>query len=138
LPTARLSLAPCLSRFPGRGVCESTLPFFLAVEVLCLTDPTPQCDLAIFVLALPTVIPTTFGTTHGASLLANLAVTVRLAVIDTTHVSDDPEQAPDQLRKRELEMGVAVSVTVVPFTKVATHVCPQLIPAGELVTRPFP
>jgi hypothetical protein len=133
-----VSLAPCLNRLPGRGVCESTLPFFLAVEVLCLTDPMPQFDLAIFDLALPTVIPTTFGTTQGASLLANLAVTVRSAFIDTTQVSEDPEQAPDQSRKRELEFGAAVSVTVVPFTKVATHVCPQLIPAGELVTRPFP
>jgi hypothetical protein len=114
------------------------LPFFLAVEVLWVTDPTPQFDLAIFDLALPTVIPTTFGTTQGASRRANLAVTKRLAVIDTTQVSDEPEQAPDQLRKRELAFGVAVSVTVVPFTKVATHVWPQLIPLGELVTRPFP
>jgi hypothetical protein len=114
------------------------LPFLPAGEVLCVTDPTPQCDLAIFDLALPTVIPTTFGTTQGASRRANLAVTARFAVIDTTHVRDEPEQAPDQLRKRELAFGVAVSVTVVPFTKLATHVRPQLIPVGELVTRPFP
>ena len=87
-----------------------------------MTDPTPQCDLAIFDLALPTVIPTTFGTTQGASSRANLAVTERLAVIDTTHVRDEPEQAPAQLRKRELAFGVAVSVTVVPFTKVVTQV----------------
>jgi hypothetical protein len=114
------------------------LPFFPAVEVLCLTEPTAQWDLAIFDLALPTVIPTTFGTTQGASRRANRAVTVRLAVIDTTQVRDEPEQAPDQSRKRELAFGVAVSVTVVPFAYVATHVWPQLIPAGELVTRPFP
>ena len=114
------------------------MPFFAAVEVLCLTEPTAQCDLAIFDLALPTVIPTTFGTTQGASRRANRAVTVRLAVIDTTQVRDEPEQAPDQSRKRELAFGVAVSVTVVPFAYVATHVWPQLIPAGELVTRPFP
>ena len=89
------------------------MPFFPAVEVLCLTEPTAQCDLAIFNLALPTAIPTTFGTTQGASRRANLAVTVRLAVIDTTQVGEEPEHAPDQLRKRELAFGVAVSVTVV-------------------------
>ena len=60
------------------------MPFFPAVEVLCLTEPTAQWELAIFDLALPTVIPTTFGTTQGASRRANRAVTVRLAVIDTT------------------------------------------------------
>lgn len=114
------------------------MPFFRAVEVLWLTEPTAQCDLAIFDLALPMVIPTTFGTTQGASRRANRAVTVRLAVIDTTQVRDEPEQAPDQSRKRELVFGVAVSVTVVPSAYVATHVWPQLIPAGELVTRPIP
>jgi hypothetical protein len=42
-------------------------------------------------------------------------LTVRLTVIDTTQVGDVPVQAPDQLRKREPALGVAVSVTVVPF-----------------------
>jgi hypothetical protein len=65
-------------------------------------------------------------------------LTVRLAVIETTQVGDEPEHAPDQLRKREPAFGVAVSVTVVPFVKVATQVGPQLMPAGELVTVPVP
>jgi hypothetical protein len=42
-------------------------------------------------------------------------VTERFAVMDTMHVGDVPLQAPDQLRKREPALGVAVSVTVVPF-----------------------
>ena len=42
-------------------------------------------------------------------------MTERLVVIDTAHVGDVPEQAPDHLAKREPAFGEAVSVTVVPF-----------------------
>src|SRR5207245_8323873 len=34
--------------------------------------------------------------------------------------------------------GAAVSVTAVPLAKLAVHVAPQVIPAGELVTVPLP
>lgn len=67
----------------------------------------------------------------------NLAVTEWFAVIERTQVPV-PEQSPDHPAKRDLVPGVAVSVTVVPFVKVATQVGPQLMPTGELVTVPVP
>src|SRR5207249_736759 len=45
---------------------------------------------------------------------------------------------PLQALKMEPAAGVAVSVTVVPLAKLAVHIAPQVIPAGELVTVPLP
>jgi hypothetical protein len=36
------------------------------------------------------------------------------------------------------DAAVAVSVTFVPAANAAEHVCPQLMPPGELVMVPFP
>src|SRR5439155_9857543 len=50
-----------------------------------------------------------------------------------------PEQPPPlQPLKVEPAAGVRVSVTAVPLVKLAEHVAPQVIPAGELVTVPLP
>src|SRR5207247_6746272 len=50
-----------------------------------------------------------------------------------------PEHPPPlQPVKVEPAAGVAVSVTAVPLAKLAVHVAPQVIPAGELVTVPLP
>ena len=49
-----------------------------------------------------------------------------------------PEHAPVQPANTEFASGAAVSVTAVPVLKLAVHVLPQLIPAGELVTVPPP
>jgi hypothetical protein len=49
-----------------------------------------------------------------------------------------PEHAPVHPVKIEPAPGFAVSVTGVPTVKLALHVCPQLIPAGVLVTVPVP
>jgi hypothetical protein len=48
------------------------------------------------------------------------------------------QPVPLQPAKVEPEAGVAVSVTVVPLLNAAEQVLPQLIPAGLLVTVPFP
>jgi len=45
---------------------------------------------------------------------------------------------PVKPAKVDPEFGVAVSVTAVPLAKLALHVVPQVIPAGELVTDPAP
>ena len=56
----------------------------------------------------------------------------------TTH-DPVPEQPPPlQPLKVELAAGAAVSVTAVPFVKLAAQVAPQSMPAGELVTVPLP
>src|SRR5438132_6829110 len=49
-----------------------------------------------------------------------------------------PEQPPLQPVKVEPAAGTAVSVTAVPFVKLAEQVAPQVIPAGLLVTVPVP
>jgi len=49
-----------------------------------------------------------------------------------------PEQAPLQPVKFELELGVAVSVTIDAPGKLAAQVLPQLMPEGTLVTDPLP
>src|SRR3989449_10511500 len=63
-----------------------------------------------------------------------VAVTVVAAETVTTH-DPVPEQPPPlQPLKVELAAGAAVSVTAVPFVKLAEQVAPQSRPAGELVT----
>ena len=49
-----------------------------------------------------------------------------------------PEQSPDHPAKVLLAAAVALSVTFVPFAKVAEQLAPQPIPAGLLVTVPVP
>jgi len=49
-----------------------------------------------------------------------------------------PEQAPVHPLKVESALGFALNVTDAPVAKLALHVCPQLMPAGALVTVPVP
>jgi hypothetical protein len=66
-----------------------------------------------------------------------VAVTEVFAVGVTLHVPV-PVHAPDQPVKVEPVFGVAVSVMAVPLAKLAEHVVPQVMPAGELLTEPPP
>jgi hypothetical protein len=67
----------------------------------------------------------------------NVAVTDVLAVSVTVHALV-PVHAPDQPANVDPLAAVGVSVTAVPLLKVALQVCPQLMPAGLLVTVPVP
>ncbi len=49
-----------------------------------------------------------------------------------------PLHAPLQPEKVEPVAGVGVNVTTVPWAKFALQVIPQLMPAGELATKPAP
>lgn len=49
-----------------------------------------------------------------------------------------PLQSPVKPEKANPEAGVAVRVTVVPLSKLALQLDGQLIPAGLLVTEPWP
>ncbi|TMM14642.1 MAG: hypothetical protein E6G00_00150 [Actinobacteria bacterium] len=64
-------------------------------------------------------------------------MTVRSAVIFTRQ-PPLPEQAPDQPANPEPPTGLAVSVTDLPLTKLWEQLAPQLMPAGELLTEPWP
>ena len=56
----------------------------------------------------------------------------------TVHVVVVPEHAPPQPPNVLPELGVAVSVTLVPKGNAAEHVPPHVIPAGLEVTVPLP
>jgi hypothetical protein len=73
----------------------------------------------------------------GAAAAVNVAVAEVFAESETTQ-EPVPEQAPDHPAKVEPAAGAAVSVTVVPLSKFAVQVLPQLIPEGVLVTVPEP
>lgn len=66
---------------------------------------------------------------------AKLAATVFAASIVTAH-APVPVQAPVQPLNVNPADGVAVSVTVVPASKLEVQLVPQLMPAGELETDP--
>jgi hypothetical protein len=56
----------------------------------------------------------------------------------TVQVFPDIESQPDQSEKVELSSAIAVRVTVVSLAYAPVQSLPQSIPAGELVTEPFP
>jgi hypothetical protein len=49
-----------------------------------------------------------------------------------------PLHAPDQPSKIDPLSGAAVKVTLVPVLNAKSHVAPQSMPLGELVTTPVP
>lgn len=67
----------------------------------------------------------------------NVAVTLRAAVIDSTHVPV-PVHDPDQPENTNPVAGAAVSVTDVPEANGAEQVLPQLMPGTFEVTVPVP
>src|SRR5215468_2375766 len=79
------------------------------------------------------------GLGHGVpvTLVLKVAVTDCAADSETVQVPV-PVQAPLQPEKVEPLAAVAVRVTEVPLAKLALHVLPQLMPAGEEVTVPLP
>jgi len=81
--------------------------------------------------------PVPFRTTLRSGEVLKLAVTEAFCV-SVTLQTPAPLQAPDQPANDEFAAGDAVSVTWVPLAKLALQVCPQLMPAGLLVTVPVP
>ena len=68
---------------------------------------------------------------------SNVAVTLVFSVSASVQTLV-PLHAPPHPAKDDPDAGAAVSVTLVSPLKVALHVEPQLMPAGELVTVPIP
>lgn len=85
-------------------------------------------------------VPVPAFATESAKVVAellNVAVTIRVAVIDTVQ-APVPVHAPLQPANVEPELAAGVSVTDEPLEKFAAQVEPQLIPAGDDVTVPAP
>jgi hypothetical protein len=83
--------------------------------------------------------PDPLGVTDSVSVSVNVAVTDVAAVRGSVQVVAVPEHPPpDQPANSEPDAAAAVRVTCVPEAKLAEHVLPQSIPAGELVTVPEP
>ena len=68
----------------------------------------------------------------------NVAVTVVAAVTVTVHAPVPLHPPPLQPANVEPAAAAAVSVTAVPWSKLAAQVAPQSIPAGDDVTVPLP
>ena len=67
----------------------------------------------------------------------NVAPTETAEAMVTLQV-DVPLHPPVHPANVELDAGAAASVTAAPAEKLATHVVPQLMPAGLLVMLPEP
>src|SRR5436190_736268 len=115
----------------GTAVSVTAVPLVkLAAQV------APQLMPAGLLVTVPAPAPAleTVSTRAGVKV----AVTV-VAAESVTVQAPGPEQPPPlQPVKVEPAAGTAVSVTAVPFVKLAAQVAPQLIPAGLLVTVPVP
>ena len=89
-------------------------------------------------LDVTTPAPVPVFDTVNVTGASNVAVTLVAALIVTVHGFDWPAHAPLQPVSVDDAVGVAVSVTTVPFTKRSEQSEPQLIPAGLDVTVPEP
>jgi len=102
----------------------------LAVQV------APQVMPAGALVTAPLPVPALL--TVSVKVGVKVAVTVVAAETVTTHDPVPAQPPPLQPLKVEPAAGAAVSVTAVPLAKLAVHVAPQVIPAGELLTVPLP
>src|SRR5207245_6731833 len=115
----------------GAAVSVAPVPVLkLAAQV------PPQLMPAGLLVTVPAPAPAleTVSTRAGVKV----AATVVAAEIVTVQVPAPEQPAPLQPPKVEPAAGAAVSVTAVPFVKLAAQVAPQVMPAGLLVTVPVP
>jgi LEA14-like dessication related protein len=117
----------------GVAVKLTTVPLAKFAEHV-VPQEIPGGELA----TVPVPVPL-FATVRvkGAELAVKFALTDFAASMVTLH-APVPLQAPLQPANVEPESGVAVKLTTVLLAKLAEHVVPQEIPAGELATVPVP
>jgi len=122
---------------PASGIASRVT---LAPLVKLALQTPPQLMPAGLEATIPVPVPflvTLSVEVLGGVAAANVAVTLWAAVIVTAQLPV-PVQAPLQPVNVEPVAGVAVRVTFVPRLKLALHVAPQLMPAGDEVTVPLP
>src|SRR5216117_4037851 len=117
---------------PGAAVSVTAVPLAkLAAQV------APQVMPAGLLVTVPAPVPA-LETVSVKVCRVKVAVTM-VAALRVTVQAPGPEQPPPlQPPKVEPAAGAAVSVTAVPFVKLAAQVGPQVMPAGLLVTVPAP
>jgi hypothetical protein len=120
---------------PVAGVAESVTD---VPDANCAVQVWPQSIPAGLETTVPVPVPLRVTVrAWGVGMAVKVAVTLRLAVIATTH-EPVPAQAPLQPPKVEPAAGVAESMTEVPDANCAEQVEPQSIPGGLDDTRPDP
>jgi len=115
------------------------------IAVKVTTVPLEKLDEQVVPHTMPSGVLVTLPfprptrtTVRVTGVEVNVAVTVAADVSVTAHEPVPAHSAPDQPAKTAPDAGMAVSVTVVPASKVEAQSPPQSIPAGALVTVPLP
>jgi hypothetical protein len=127
---------------PLAGVAVNVTAVFngnVAEQVLPQEMPT-GLELTVPLPIPPRVTNKLAVVTGGGVVGVAINVAVQLALTDSTAVNvlGVPEQCPDQPLKVEPLAAVANNVMLVLTGKFATHVLPQEMPVGNVVTVPLP
>ena len=116
----RSTVAPCISRVPGPGDCETTWTPRILLEMTRLTEPIAQALASMERMASVSVCPLRVGTRHGFDFGFGVGAGSKLAVTvmpDSTVVRQlvrSMAKHPDQPTKVDPVAGAAVRVTGVP------------------------
>ena len=137
VPMLKLAVvAPCGTVTDGGTAADALLLDKATTTLLaaaCVNVSVPVDEFPPITLVGLTVIEES----AAGGLELKVALTDFAASMVTLH-APVPLHAPLQPANVELASGVAAKLTTVPFAKLAEHVGPQEIPAGELATVPVP
>ena len=89
-------------------------------------------------VTVPEPVTTAFSAKVPTGTAANDALTVLAAVTVTSQTPVPLQPAPLHPEKANPVEGVAANRTMLPCVKLAPHVAPQLMPAGDEATLPEP
>jgi hypothetical protein len=129
-------VAPCGTVTDGGTVADALL---LERAITILAVPAPV-SVTVPVEEFPPITLvglTVIEESAAGGIALKVAPTDFTASMVTLH-APVPLHAPLQPAKAEPVSGVAAKLTTAPFAKLAEHVVPQEIPAGELATVPVP
>lgn len=137
-PTTSVDVGPKLALPATRltGPCGTPSTENVTVPV---GGPVPsEATVAVKVTGCPKTGEATLLDSVVVVFAANVAVAESAAVMVTWHEVFDPEHAPDHPTNVDVDAGVAVNVTPVPFGYEALQVVPQLMVFDPPVTVPDP
>ena len=109
----------------------------MAVPLLQVPEVAPEVIVQLM-LPVPVTVPLPVPAPATVTVVALKAALTDSAEFMVTEQAPVPVQAPLQPANADPAAALGVSVTEVPLLYVAEQVPGQLIPAGTLVTEPFP